>query len=140
MISNNKLQLPIIFILLISSLMFIGCKDECVCDDQNNNVITEVYPTLRIVNENTGGMTISDITLVDYEFSNLSIDKDESQDFTLNRGMIGGYDDIYVTVYIRTGSTPRGKLSGEFNFVDGETTTITLKGCTSEGCDGYSLE
>ncbi len=140
MVRKHKLQLPIFFILLLSFLLFNGCSDDCVCDDQNDNLISEEYPTLRIVNLNTGGMTISSITLIDYEFSNLSINKDESQEFTLSRGMIGGYDDIYVTVHLRTGNTPRGKISGEFDFVDGETTTITLIGCSGEGCDEYSLQ
>ena len=53
--------------------------------------------------------------------------------------MQGGYSDINVTVSYKYGSS--GFTSTKVNFNDGETTTVTLKGCISfEGCQGFYLE
>ena len=55
--------------------------------------------------------------------------------------MSGGYEDIYVTVrYIRySGVGASASIKVDFN--KGETTTITLTGCSgAEGCPGIYLE
>lgn len=116
-------------------LTFTAC---CKCNESNNN---EQYPSLKIVNTVSDGRFISSVNIVGYEFNNLNITSGNSQTFTLENGMPGGYENINVTVSFQTSTIPAGSLSKTVNFKKEETTTITLKGCSSyEGCSGYDLE
>ena len=116
-------------IAFLGIMTFIGCTED---DDSN------FHPTLMIVNEigDTSRNIITSVSLVDYEFRNLNILKGESQTFILEKGMVGGYNDIYVSV-----GHGRGGNSTKVNFQDGKNTTITLKGCSGfEGCQGHYLD
>jgi hypothetical protein len=143
MIPITKLKLPTIFILLISSLIFIKCEKECNCDEENiNNEVTVEYPTLRIVNENGSERIIISVHLVGYEFDNLYIDVGESYDFILDKGMSGGHSDINIIVdHDDFGVYMTQSEYIKVDFTDGETTTVTLTGCyPSDGCEGIYLD
>jgi len=100
----------------------------------------EEYPALKVVNQNTDDRVITAVKLVGYEFYTLNIESSDSQTFILEDGMPGGYDDINVTVNYKRGNST-GSKSIQVNFTDGDTTTVTLKGCISfEGCNGFYLE
>ena len=110
-------------LILVAILCFVSCSPE---DD---------FPSLRVVNESEKEVIY--VSLVGYEFENLGIST--SQTFNLDSGMQGGYDNINIKVRL---SGPQIVIRNiKVNFNDGETTTITVKGCiSSEGCDGYWLE
>ncbi|MCH7658495.1 MAG: hypothetical protein IIB05_09300 [Bacteroidetes bacterium] len=92
------------------------------------------------MNQNNDSRSITSVSLVGYEFTNLSIAIGNSQTFTLDKGMPGGYSDINIIVSHKY-SAWSGSVSTKVNFVDGDTTTITFKGCiTFEGCEGFYLE
>ena len=92
------------------------------------------------MNQNNDSRTITSVRLVVYEFNNLSSTSGDSQIFALDSGMPGGYEDINITASYARGPQ-KGSKSIEVNFNNGETTTITLKGCISyEGCNGFYLE
>ena len=109
------------------------------CNKDDDNIIVEKYPSLEVATQNK--WIITSVRLVGYEFANLNIAIDDSQTFTLDKGMPGGYDDININVGFKYGGYPTRYSSAEVNFNDGETTTITLKGCiAAEGCQGFYLE
>jgi len=93
-----------------------------------------------VVNQNTDSYPITAVRLVNYEFNSLEIDVGDSQTFTLDDGMPGGYSDINIIVsYRRAGN--QYSMNIEKDFTDGETTTVRMKGCISaEGCGGLYLE
>jgi hypothetical protein len=127
-------------ILTIFGIVFIfaACDEECCADPIPE---PEVYPSLKVENQNTDSRVIISVNLVGYEFNSLSIPIGESQTFDLDKGLPGGYSDINVNVAFNTSTRPSETLGIKVNFKDGETTTITLKGCVSaEGCDGFYLE
>ncbi len=133
-IVENKIQL--LFISLIFGALFftVSCNKEC------DNIADNKYPYLKVINENDDNNVITSVKLVDYTFENLSINVGESQTFTLDKGMPGGYDNINVNVSHKYGGVTRFQ-NIKVNFHNGDTTTIILKGCISyEGCQGFYLE
>ena len=85
---------------------------------------------------------IISVTLVGYDFTSLSVNKGDSQIFNLDRGMPAGYENINVEVSFPRIATGRIRFrSIVVNFNDGDTTTITMKGCISgTGCSDIYLE
>ena len=119
------------------ALTFTACEKDCACDEDG----VDEYPSLKVVNQNSSKRIITSVSLVGYVFTNLSIEVGDSQTFTLEEGMPGGYSDIHISVSYKYGGYPTASRSINVDFSDGETTTITLKGCTgAEGCDGLYLE
>jgi hypothetical protein len=94
------------------------------------------YPLLKIENQ-YDGKYISSVSLVGYEFSNLSILYGNSQTFTLGEGMPGGYNNINIQVGYRSGSAI-WYISNQFDFKDGDVTIVTLKGSSLEGHPDYN--
>lgn len=125
-----------IFTILIVIVSFTACNKD---DDS----IDIEYPMLTIENQlEDYWRPIIGVSLVGYKFNNLDIKpKGDSQTFTLDKGMPGGYENINVTVsYIRY-SGIIGYASIKVDFNKGETTTIHLTGCSgAEGCPGIYLE
>ena len=137
--SKTKAQWWAIFAIFGIVLAFTACEKDCNCPEDN----PEEYPSLQVVNQlNDYWRSITGVSLVGYEFGNLNIEPNgDSQTFVLDDGMSGGYEDIFVKVsYIRySGVGASASIKVDFN--KGETTTITLTGCSgSEGCDGIYLE
>lgn len=126
-------KLTLIIIILFSGMLFMAG-----CAKNDDNLKGEDYPLLKIenLNESDDYITIYYIELVGYKFNNLSISKDESQTFSLDSGMQGGYTDIFVTIRYVWGATNRSQ-SMKVNFQKGNTTTIMLK---REGYGGIYLE
>ena len=134
--SKSKVQWWAIFAILGIVIAFTACDK----DKDDDGVVVEEHPFLNVVNQNNDSRSITSVRLVGYEFNNLSIAIGDSQTFTLDKGMPGGYSDINITVSHKY-SAWSGSVSTKVNFNDGETTTITLKGClTFEGCQGFYLE
>lgn len=135
-ITKFKAQWWAIFAIFGIVLTFTACDEDDECPSPS----PEEYPSLKVVNQNNDSRIITAVKLVGYEFENLSIPIGDSQIFTLDDGMPGGYEDLNITVSHKY-SAWSGSESIKVNFNDGETTTITLKGClTFEGCDGFYLE
>lgn len=112
--------------MLLAILIIFGINFT-TCDNGDNNK----YPSLKVVNQYQGRSILS-VRLVGYEFNNLLISPGNSQTFTLMQGMPGGYNNINVTVNYG------GSISNKFNFNNGKTTTITLKGGGGEGSPYYN--
>jgi hypothetical protein len=120
----------------LSILSIIIAFTACEKDKESS----KAYPSLKIANQNNDSRIISSVSLVGYDFTNLSIAIGESQTFTLDKGMSGGYSDINIIVHYKYSATSES-VSTKVNYKDGETTTVTLKGCISfEGCQGFYLE
>lgn len=124
------------FTLTVGIVMIVGCKKE----SKDNQGQLDGPPSLLIKNESTDHWPIKAVEMVGYTFNLLEIDKGESQTFTLDNGMPGGYSDINLIV--RYG--PTGAIwyaSKKVDFSDGQVTTVSMKGCrSSEGCPGIYLE
>ncbi len=113
------------------------------CEKQNESIPENPtkYPSIKVVNQNRSQRVITSFRLVGYEFKNLNIGVGESQTFILDQGMSGGYSDIYTTVFYNYGGYPTRYVSTKVNFNGGETSTISLSGCTgAEGCNGLYLQ
>jgi len=76
------------------------------CNKDDDNIIVEKYPSLEVATQNK--WIITSVRLVGYEFANLNIAIDDSQTFTLDKGMPGGYDDININVGFKYGGIQRG--------------------------------
>jgi hypothetical protein len=113
------------------------------CDKNDDNLTLEKYPLLKVENQlKDYWRPIIGVSLVGYKFGNLNIEpKGDSQTFILDKGMSGGYGNIYVSVsYIRY-SGVWSSASIKVDFTKGDTTTIVLTGCSgAEGCSGIFLE
>lgn len=134
-LSKSKVQWWTIFAIFGIVFAFTACEK-----DKKDNDGPEEHPSLKVVNQNNDSRSITSVSLVGYEFTNLSIAIGNSQTFTLDKGMPGGYSDINIIVSHKY-SAWSGSVSTKVNFVDGDTTTITFKGCiTFEGCEGFYLE
>lgn len=134
----NGYSLTIIGILLTISSC--GLNEEMI-EPIDPMQPVETYPSLKVVNETRNEFSIASVNLLGYEFSNLDIVNGSSQTFALDKGMSGGYSDINIIVgyriYTRNGGHPTIKV----DFKKGETSTITLKGCSGkEGCPGIYIE
>jgi hypothetical protein len=137
-LSTMKTQLTLIAALLM--IVITSCNKDCDCDDDKPPV-DESYPFLRIVNDNTNEATLTSVRMLNYEFDNLNIEIGESQMFTLEEGMPGGYENINVRVAWSRSTWQNGSENAEFNFGDGDITTVAFKGCISfGGCEGFYLE
>ena len=133
---KKLLNVPVLAIIGIA-LIFTACDK----DNENDIVPVVEYPSLKLVNETTHDKPIYYVRLVGYEFTNLNIGRGESQTFVLDKGMSGGYEDLYVTVGYKRYSTIGAYISTTVDFYKGEITTITLKGyAVGEGSPGISLE
>jgi hypothetical protein len=134
--SKFRIQLHTILIYFGIALTFTACNKK------NDSNIPEKFPSLKIVNSVSDDKRIFAVNLVAYDFNSLNISSGNSQTFTLESGMPGGYDNINVTISLRNSANiPIGSLSKAVNFKKGEITTITLKGCNSyEGCAGLVIE
>ena len=133
--SKSKVQWRAIFAIFVIVLSFTACDKD--------SIVIEEYPSLKVENQlNDSWRPITRVSLVGYEFNNLNIEPyGDSQTFVLDEGMSGGYEDINVTVrYIRySGVGSSASIKVDFN--KGDTTTITLTGCSgAEGCPGIYLE
>lgn len=91
----------------------------------------EKYPLLKVVNQYEG-RSIKSVSLVGYDFNNFDIAAGNSQCFSLDSRMPGGYQNINITVTYGSG-TSNWFISNVFDFSDGLTTIITLNGISSEG-------
>ena len=132
-LSKSKIKYWTIFAIFAIILTFTSCSKDCDCE--NNSA--KDHPTLKVVNLNSDGRIITSVKLVGYEFTNLDIKEGDSQSFALDNGMQGGYSDINIIVEYNRFQTINKKI----NFINGQITTITLKGCVSyEGCKGIYLE
>jgi len=136
------LWLNILFILGLLTA-FTACESSVNSneDDVDEEIVEEPqFPFLKVLNQNTDGYPITAVRLVNYEFNNLEIDEGDTQTFTLDDGMPGGYDNINVIVNYRRANRPFS-LNIDKDFVDGDTTIVRMKGCISaEGCDSLELE
>ncbi|PKD43767.1 hypothetical protein [Rhodohalobacter barkolensis] len=139
---NFKVQWRTIFIIVGLFIALTACESSVNSNEDTEEEISEEsqIPYLKVVNQNTDSYPITGVRLVNYEFNNLEIDVGDSQKFTLDDGMPGGYSDINIIVnYRRAGRS--FSLNIEKNFNDGDTTTVRMKGCISaEGCAGVYLE
>ena len=134
--SKSKVHWWAIFLIFGIVLAYSAC-DKDNDSDKDNDIVVE-YPSLKVVNQNNDNRSITSVSLVGYEFNNLSITIGGSQTFVLDKGMPGGFSDINIKVSF---GTPSGSVSTKVNFNKGAITTITLKGCiTYEGCKGFYLE
>ncbi len=115
-------------------LILISCSDTTDTTDPTDPV--DLYPSLKVVNQYESRL-IKSVSLVGYEFNNLLITAGNSQTFALDGGMPGGYSNININVSYGSGSVTR-QINSQFNFEDGETTTITLKGSSGEGSPYYN--
>ena len=110
-------------------------------DDNDDDVVKEEYPSLKIVNQTDNeAYHITSVSLVGYEFNNLDITTGNSQTFILEQGMPAGYEDINVDIEYMAGPYNPRLGSIKVNFIKGETTTITLKkGFSDYGYLEYNL-
>lgn len=134
--SKSKVIWGIIFAIIGLLLAFTACNKENNDDDD-----IEEYLFLKVVNQtnDSNSRSITSVTLVGYDFTNLNITKGNSQTFNLDSGMPGGYENININVRLSGPQIVSKNI--QVNFKNGETTTITMKGCISyEGCNGFYLE
>ena len=103
---------------------------SCYSDDGTQDTL------LKVINHYES-RSITSVTLVGYEFNNLLITAGNSQSFALEKGMPSGYTNINITVGYSSG-TATWYISKEFDFIEGEVTTITLKGSNLEGHPDYN--
>ena len=127
---SKKLALIINITIVICIVSIFSC-----CDSSSDSLI-EQYPSLRVANQYEG-RSIKSVTLVGYEFNNLNIVAGDSQLFALDSGMPGGYQNINITVIYGSGPA-RWSTSNSFNFTEGSTTNITLRGSSAEGHPDYN--
>jgi len=139
---NFKVQWLTIFVIVGITIAFSACGSSVNSNEEADDEVSEdsQIPYLMVVNQNTDSYPITAVRLVNYEFNSLEIDVGDSQTFTLDDGMPGGYSDINIIVsYRRAGN--QYSMNIEKDFTDGETTTVRMKGCISaEGCGGLYLE
>ncbi len=136
---TSKFHWMAIFGILSLIFIFSACgKDNSFSEEKQVE-----YPSLKVVNQLSDyWRSITGVSLVGYKFNNLNIEPHgDSQTFILDKGMSGGYKNIYVRIgYIRY-SGVGGSASIKVDFIKGKTTTIILKGCSgAEGCPGIYLE
>jgi hypothetical protein len=110
------------------------CLIGSACD--NGNPSNTGYPSLKVVNQ-YAGVYISSVALVGYEFNTLNITSGNSQTFILANGMLGGYTALNIHVVYRSGPS-YGNINNKFDFVNGKTTIITLKGSSDYGTPYYN--
>ena len=97
----------------------------------------EANPFLEVVNAlDSDSKYIKSVSLVGYEFSNLSIYSGSSQVFSLDE-MPGGYTDINITVRYGV-AFATWTVSNTFDFGNGDITTATLRGSSAEGHPDYN--
>ncbi len=117
------------FFVLVSTLN--SCNDECDClECEEEEEIEEEYSTLEVVNQldDNQDRYISSVFLVNYDFENLNIEYGESQSFVLDQGMPAGNNDINIRVCHSNPPYAGNCANVNVNFVDGETTTVSLVG------------
>ena len=112
-----------LFLLFFVAILFVGCARE---SENISNVSDNSYPKLKVVNKINTTSYITKVSLVGYEFSPLEIRYNESQTFILKDGMVGGYDDIVISVLYGTVTTTTSSCRIRKDFADGKTTTVTL--------------
>lgn len=103
-----------------TSLLILVMMLFASCGGNVDNERKGSYPYLEIVNESSIGM-IHAVSLIGYNLRPLSIETGETQTFTLNDGMIAGYENIYVSIqyYNRSAGI-------KANFQEGKTTVISI--------------
>ena len=141
--SKYKIKAWSILALFAMVITFTACEKDCELPKDITEDTTESYPLLKVVNElNDDWRSITSVKLVGYEFYNLNIEYNgDSQTFILDKGMSGGYEDVYVTVVYQRYSGVYSSRSIEVNFSKGETTTITLIECSpDDDCNGIYLQ
>jgi hypothetical protein len=134
---SKSLKWLILLVTLGLTITFSSCNKDSNCTAPEDN-----YPSLKITNDlKDYWRAITTVSLVGYHFNDLDIEPlGDSQLFLLDKGMPGGYENINVTVYYRSYPGTISSRSLKVNFVDGETTSLTLTGCDgAEGCPGISL-
>jgi hypothetical protein len=119
-----------VFSVIIGIFVFISSCDN---GNGNGNGNSYSYPSLKLVNQSSGG-PITSVKFVGYEFNNLNITAGNSQTFALMNGMLGGYNNINIVIIYDSGHY----LNKNFSFLNGNTTTVTLKGSSGEGSPDYN--
>lgn len=120
----------ILITLLFISLLFISCTDT------EEEIIEEEIPvtSLTISNQNDI-ITIIEVSLVGYEFEDISIDYGQARTFALNNGINGGYDDVNINVKFSCGARNwTGSVSKDF--IQNQNTTVTLVDCFANNQGG----
>jgi hypothetical protein len=102
---------------LILLLLFIPLVFSCSSDEEGGMQLT-------IVN-NFDLWKITNVSLQDYNFSDLNINGGSSRTFTLVNGIPSGSSDIGISIGYRC-SNRSMNLSVRADFNDGKTTTITI--------------
>ena len=112
--------------LFILSFLLFSCSDDELCCTQ---------PTTLTISNQKDIINVTQVSLVGYDFDNISIGYGESRTFTLDNGINGGWNNVNVDIYHRCGS--RGwSDSVSKDFTEGENTTITIIDCFANGQGG----
>lgn len=137
--SKSKVQWWAIFAIFGIFLAFTACEKKSVSEKESDPV--EEYPSLKVENRVSDDRSIYSVRLVGYEFNNLNIGSGDSQTFSLDNGMQGGYENLNIKVIYGNPYRPSNSISTKVNFYKGKIRTITLEGCIDyEGCHGHYLE
>ena len=115
--------------LLILSLLLISCTDE---DDYH--VDPEPPTSLTIFNQHDD-ISIREVSLVGYEFENISIEYGQARTFTLDNGINGGLTGVNINVKYYCGA--RYWTGGATkDFIQNQNTTLTLVDCFANNQGG----
>lgn len=137
--SDPGIPKQIIYVFLGIIINLTACEKENDCDCTS----AQKYPSLQVVNQLTDSWrSIKEVSLVGYKYDNLNIEPNGGLlTFELKQGMSGGYEDINIKIVYNRYSGVSGTANIAVDFKNGETTIITLKGCSDgEGCSGIYLE
>jgi hypothetical protein len=111
-----------------------GIVISCGAVDGDNNQSSQ----LTVFNNANSDFTLTEISFVGYNFSDLNILFGQSQTFSLDDGFVGGTSNININVNFRCG--PNGwAMSDSVNFNEGSETLVEFIQC-SEGGSGYCRE
>ncbi len=120
---NKTIAISILFFIL--SFSVISCSNN---SDINKTKETDNFPKLQIINN--AQITILNVVLEGYEFSDLNLKQTQSIILDLNNGMPGGYKDVQVSVRYRPYRVTNSAIPPiltKLDFADGEITTLTIK-------------
>ena len=89
---------------------------------------SDCEPTLTIQNSHNTDYNIVAVSLVGYDFGTIEIQKGDSQTFVLKDGLIGGTDDIQVTIsYSPLSGRPTYRKDQTVNFSDCSDTKVIFQ-------------
>ena len=120
-----------IFIFLISFSIF-SCSNNPDTNTTESSTPAEEtkdnFPKLKIINSSQ--ITITQVSLEGYQFSNLSLKQNQYMIFELKDGMPSGYKDVTVSVRYRPYRVTNSAippLLTKLDFTDGCTTSLEIK-------------